>query len=174
MWQLEGRFFKYDCTCKNYLTLVALDKGKYVSVNVGMESLLYYSLLHAQRKDQSRTHLWSAFDSKVAPWKVALAVTTKSDSKDNVRGISKALSFFKGSLEQNGISVVQIPLLKRTKEETVLWADQLGIPFLISLDQKECEENNSIFEITATIRNRDTKKEVKRKYMDTPSFILSQ
>jgi len=152
-WNLESKLFSRHRKCKLPLGQVFTHGKDRIGCRFYAETLLYYVFLSAQRQDETREHIWSRFPKAVAPWDCIVAANDSSSGGH--------LKKYAQTLMGVGFSV---KIEHGTLEELIERADVLGIPFLITL--VDAEKTESVFEVSARIRARDSQRSMKSSILD--------
>lgn len=149
--------------------LFVIKNGR-VGLRIEIESLLYAAILSGMREDYTRTDgdssieptIWFRPFLSVAPYTVLLTaiVSEEKTQADHEKAgqttiISKHLRTYAHTLRIHGISVHTFWRFGTQLEMEVV-ADELGIPFLLSLDaSSNLNDDISTFEVPVTLRSRD-------------------
>ncbi len=141
--------------------IVTLDNGKQIIPHViepsfGVERSIYAILLYSFVEDEKRGWDWFNFAPKIAP--ISIAVFPLLNKQEMIKKAEEIFESLK--LEFDAIFDKSGSIGKRYAR-----ADEIGIPFCITVDHQSLEDN------TVTVRNRNTTQQVRVNVKELKGFL---
>lgn len=162
VWTLENNLFKDYMRCYKPMLQLQLERTKNnctLKIDINVEVLLYYLLIHSMRKDETKPNEWLWLNNCIAPWSVA--IYTKKDDNTGV-----FINKLRQTLFTAGIESIVI------YDEKI--AEVISIPFIINFDSIDNIDSCSFFEIVLPIKCLATEEIITKSILDLSQYLQQQ